>query len=162
MKSLSQESRSGGVAGETEGARRASGVSPATPGTLIARSTEVEPRAGRRKFSAAYKLRILQEVESCSEGEVGRLLRREGLYSSHLTKWRRQRDRGALMGLTPKQGRRPDPSTPALQRIRDLERENEQLRRRLHQAETIIEVQKKVSEILGIPLGPNGSNDEKS
>ena len=66
------------------------------------------------------------------------------------------------MGLTPKQGRRPAPHTPALQRIRDLERENEQLRRRLHQAETIIEVQKKVSEILGIPLGPNGSNDEKS
>jgi hypothetical protein len=66
------------------------------------------------------------------------------------------------MGLTPKPGRRPDPSTPALQRIRDLERENEQLRRRLHQAETIIEVQKKVSEILGIPLDPNDSNDEKS
>ena len=161
MKSLSQES----VVGATEGARRASGVAPTasgSPGAVSRVSTEVEPRAGRRKFSARYKLEILQEVESCSEGEVGRLLRREGLYSSHLTKWRQQRDRGALMGLTPKPGRRPDPRTPVLQRIRDLERENEQLRRRLHQAETIIEVQKKVSEILGIPLGPNASKDEQS
>lgn len=163
MKSRSQESTAGGVAGEPEGARRASGGSPAAPGLVPPvpiESSEVEPRIGRRKFSASYKLQILQEAEACSAGEVGRLLRREGLYSSHLTKWRQQRDRGALLGLTPKPGRRPDPNTPALQRIRDLERENEQLRRRLYQAETIIEVQKKVSEILGIPLGPNGNNEK--
>jgi transposase-like protein len=111
---------------------------------------EVVPRAKRRQFSAKYKLRILTEADQCTQrGEIGALLRREGLYSSHLTTWRRQRDRGQLAGLTSKKrGRKPDPQAAELAR---LQRENEQLKARLEQAETIIEVQKKLSQMLGLP-----------
>ena len=111
---------------------------------------EVVPRAKRRQFSAKYKLRILTEADQCTQqGEIGALLRREGLYSSHLTTWRRQRDQEQLDGLTPKKrGRKPDPQAAELAR---LQRENEQLKARLEQAETIIEVQKKLSQMLGLP-----------
>ena len=111
---------------------------------------EVVPRAKRRQFSAKYKLRILTEADQCTQrGEIGALLRREGLYSSHLTTWRRQRDQGQLAGLAPeKRGRKPDPQAVELAR---LQRENEQLKARLEQAETIIEVQKKLSQMLGLP-----------
>ena len=111
---------------------------------------EVVPRAKRRQFSAKYKLRILTEADQCSQrGEIGALLRREGLYSSHLTTWRKQRDRGQLQGLSPKKrGRKPDPQAAELAR---LQRENERLKARLEQAETIIEVQKKLSQMLGLP-----------
>ena len=111
---------------------------------------EVVPRAKRRQFSAKYKLRILTEADQCTQrGEIGALLRREGLYSSHLTTWRRQRDWGQLAGLTSKKpGRKPDPQAAELAR---LQRENEQLKARLEQAETIIEVQKKLSQMLGLP-----------
>jgi transposase-like protein len=106
---------------------------------------EVLAKAQRRQYSAEYKRRILQEYEACTGlGEKGALLRREGLYSSHLTTWRRQRERGELEGLAPqKRGPKADPQTAELAR---LQRENE----RLHKAELIIEVQKKVSQILGI------------
>lgn len=113
---------------------------------------EVSEKARRRRFEAAYKLRILAEAERCiAAGQLGELLRREGLYSSHLTSWRKQRDAGALEALAPKQrGRKPKRKDPlALERER-LERENRRLMERLRQAETIIEVQKKVSEMLGI------------
>jgi transposase len=111
---------------------------------------EVVPRAKRRQFSAKYKLRILTEAEQCTQrGELGALLRREGLYSSHLTTWRQQRDRGQLQGLRPKKrGRKPAPQAAELAR---LQRENERLKARLAQAETIIEVQKKLSQLLGLP-----------
>ena len=111
---------------------------------------EVVPRAKRRQFSAQYKLRILTEADQCTQrGEIGALLRREGLYSSHLTTWRKQRERGQLQGLTPKKrGRKPDPQAAELAR---LQRENERLKVRLEQAETIIEVQKKISQMLGLP-----------
>ena len=110
---------------------------------------EVIPRAKRRQFSAEYKLRILAEADQCSQrGEIGALLRREGLYSSHLTTWRKQRDQGQLQGLTPqKRGRKPDPQAAELAR---LHRENAHLRRRLEQAELIIDVQKKVAQMLGL------------
>ncbi len=110
---------------------------------------EVVPRAKRRQFSAQYKLRILTEADQCTQrGEIGALLRREGLYSSHLTTWRKQRDQGQLQGLTPqKRGRKPDPQAAELAR---LQRENAQLRRRLEQAELIIDVQKKVAQMLGL------------
>jgi len=110
---------------------------------------EVVPRAKRRQFSAEYKLRIVTEADQCSQrGEIGALLRREGLYSSHLTTWRKQRDRGQLEGLTPqKRGRKPNPQAAELAR---LQRENAQLRRRLEQAELIIDVQKKVAQMLGL------------
>ena len=115
---------------------------------------EVAERAARRRFTAEYKLRILREADTCAgAGEVGALLRREGLYSSHLTTWRRQREHGALAALTPKtRGRPAAPVSPLARRVAELEREKARLEGRLKQAETIIEVQKKVSEILGIPL----------
>jgi transposase len=110
---------------------------------------EVVPKAQRRQFSAEYKQRILQEHEACTEpGEKGALLRREGLYSSHITTWRRQRERGELAGLAPK--KRGVKAGPQAEENVRLRRENERLKKRLEQAELIIEVQKKVSQILGI------------
>jgi len=110
---------------------------------------EVVPKAKRRTFSAQYKQGILNEYEACTEpGEKGALLRREGLYSSHITTWRRQRERGELDGLTwKKRGPQKDLQTD---KIAQLEKENERLSQRLEQAELIIEVQKKVSQILGL------------
>ena len=105
------------------------------------------PRARRRSFTAEYKRRILQEADSCTQsGQVGALLRREGLYSSHLTVWRRQREQGEL-GL---QKRGPSPADPPPKEMARLRRDNERLRKRLEQAETIIAVQKKLSNLLGI------------
>jgi transposase-like protein len=99
-------------------------------------------------------LRILREAEACQQhGELGALLRREGLYSSHLTTWRQQHDQGALDALKAKRrGRKPQPINPLAAENERLRRENERLAARLKQAETIIDVQKKVSEILGVTL----------
>src|SRR5512139_253916 len=104
---------------------------------------EVVVKAHRRRFTAEYKRRILQEADACTHhGEVGALLRREGLYSSHLNTWRHQRARGKLQGLTPsKRGRKADPQTAEIVR---LQRETERLKVQLARAELIIEVQKKV------------------
>ena len=111
-------------------------------------------KARRRRFTAEYKLRILEQADACKEpGEIGQLLRREGLYSSHLTSWRKQRREGSLRGLSPrKRGRKPQPKNPLAKRVAELERQNTALQERLRQAEVIIGVQKRVSEILGIPL----------
>lgn len=115
---------------------------------------EVLERPLRRKYTAEYKLRVLEEADRCMRpGELGALLRREGLYSSNLTTWRRQRERGVLEALSPKKrGRKAKVEDPRDRRIRELERENQRLEKRLKQAESIIEFQKKLSEILGIPL----------
>jgi transposase-like protein len=109
----------------------------------------VSEKPVRRRFTAEYKTRILDEADRCSEpGQLGELLRREGLYSSHLTNWRRQRD----AGLSPKRrGRKPIPNKQERQELERLRRENKRLAERLRQAEMIIDVQKKVSEMLGIP-----------
>ena len=119
---------------------------------------EVVPQAKRRNFSAAYKLRILEEADQCTaRGEIGALLRREGLYSSHLTDWRRQRDLGQLAALSPKpRGRKADPQAAELAALR---KENERLRRQLEQAELIIEVQKKLADALDLTLS-QPKNDE--
>ena len=111
---------------------------------------EVLPRAKRRRFSAEYKLRILEEVDGCTQrGQIGALLRRGGLYSSHLSTWRQQRLLGQLEGLSPKKrGRKPQ--DPAVEEAARLRRENERLRARLEQAEMIIDVQKKLSQLLGL------------
>ena len=119
---------------------------------------EVPERAVRRRFTAEYKLRILKEAESCKgHGQFGSLLRREGLYSSNLITWKRQMEKGTLEAQSPKKrgpkAKRPDPSA---RRIAELERENERLNKKLRQAETIIDIQKKISEILQIPLTENG------
>jgi len=117
--------------------------------------TEVVAKPVRRRFSAEYKLRILRAAEGCSAGELGALLRREGLYSSHLTTWRRQREAGQLAGLAPKKrGPKPDPQATELAR---LQRENERLQTRLQQAEAIIDAQKKLTQLFGLsqPSEPN-------
>jgi transposase len=155
--------------GGTEGDRRSTGVPPSPtaaaaeegvePGRALAdvpraRNPEVPEKPVRRRFTAEYKLRILREAEACQRhGELGALLRREGLYSSHLTTWRQQRDQGALHALQAKRrGRKPQPINPLAAENERLQRENERLATRLKQAETIIDVQKKVSEILGLNL----------
>lgn len=110
---------------------------------------EVPAHAQRRQFSAAYKQRILREADTCPVGEIGALLRREGLYSSHLVVWRRQRARGELAALAPRRRGRPAPA-PEAQEVARLRRENERLVRHLAAAETVIEVQRKISALLGL------------
>lgn len=145
---------------ETPGARRATGVSSPSAGVAVAITPdpEVVEQASRRRFTAKYKLQVLEEADRCAPGEIGALLRREGLYSSHLTTWRRQREAGALAALTPRQrGRKGHAVDAQGTRVVELEREVERLRQRLLQAETIIEVQKKVSLLLGIDPSPLAS-----
>jgi transposase-like protein len=111
---------------------------------------EVVPTAKRRKFTAGYKQRILEEADNCTKlGQVGALLRREGLYSSHLTTWRRQRERGIFEGLAPKKRGRKN-KDELEKELNNLRRENEDLQERLEQAEAIIEVQKKLARLLGL------------
>jgi len=119
---------------------------------------EVREKAVRRKFTAEHKLRILKEAGSCKEhGQIGAMLRREGLYSSNLTAWRQQFKKGTLKALSPKKrGPKYKRLDPSVHRVIELERENEGLKKKLKQTETIIEVQKKVSEILQIPFNGNG------
>ena len=126
------------------------------PGSSPSTDAEVVPRATRRQFSAAEKLRILQEADGCTQpGQIGALLRREGLYSSQLAKWRRLRARGQLQALTPQQ-RGPKPVVDAVtEELATLRRENARLQAQLTRAETIIEVQKKVSQLLGLPPNPS-------
>jgi transposase-like protein len=123
---------------------------------MVLPNPEVVEKTLRRRFTAAYKLRILKEVDALSDsGQIGALLRREGLYSSHLTTWRRQREAGTIQALQPKKrGRRGRRRDPVIQENEQLRCENDRLARRLQKAETIIEIQKKISELLGIPLSP--------
>lgn len=114
---------------------------------------EVRPKASRRRFSAAEKMRILEAADACRErGELGSLLRREGIYGSLLAKWREQRAKGSLQALTPQKRGRKVQQDPREAELAALRRENERLQARLAQAETIIEVQKKLSQLLGLPL----------
>lgn len=124
-------------------------------------ATEVPEKPVRRRFSAEYKLRILEEADGCTEqGQLGELLRREGLYSSLLSTWRRQRDEGVLAGLAPKRrGRKAKPKNPLAEENARLQRENRRLTEKLRQAELIIDVQKKVSEMLNIPLAKLDENE---
>ena len=144
---------------ETEGARRASGVflgaAPvAEPPTPVAVETEVVAKAQRRRFTAEYKRRIVREADRCSTpGAIGALLRREGLYSSHLTTWRAARDRGELEGLAPKQrGPKAVAPDPRDKKIAEQEREIGKWRKRAERAEALVEVQKKLAILLGTPL----------
>jgi transposase-like protein len=115
---------------------------------------EVREKTTRRRFTASYKLRIVREADACTRpGAIGALLRREGLYSSLLNTWRGQRDRSELAGLAPKKrGRVPAAVNPLTKRVAELERDKRTLERRIARQELMLEVQKKVSELLGIPL----------
>lgn len=150
--------------------RRAEELTEAPPITGVPSSSdavpappnpEVSARPERRRFTAEYKLRIVQEADRCKDTNgVGSLLRREGLYSSHLSTWRQQRKEGSLSALAPrKRGRPAEKPHPDTKRAAQLEREKRHLERRLKQAEALLELQKKVSEILGIDLPPAPIDD---
>jgi transposase-like protein len=121
---------------------------------------EVVPMARRRRFTVEEKLRILEEADACTEpGEIGALARREGIYTSYLSRWRRARSRGELEGLSPqKRGPKPAADAALTREVARLRRENERLEKRLEQAETIIEVQKKLSQLLGLNPEENESD----
>jgi transposase-like protein len=159
--------RSSGEPGEperSEGTPRESAEQP-TP-TLPAGlpDPEVPEKPRRRRYAAEYKLRVLKEVDACrAPGELGALLRREGLYFSHIKTWRRQRDEGALSGLAPrKRGPKPRETNPLARRVAELERDKRKLEKRLEEARIIIEFQKKIAEVLGIPLKKPDSDEEES
>jgi transposase-like protein len=125
---------------------------------------EVPEKKLRRKFTAKYKLHILAEAEACREtGQIGALLRREGLYSSYLNTWRRQKENGTLQALSPKKrGRKAKEKNPLIQKVSQLERENERLKQKLKKAEIIIDVQKKISQILGISQNLSEEEEKNS
>jgi transposase len=153
----SEAERSGGPSSKIAGSR-SGGMARAT-----AAPTDPEVPAGpkRRTYTAEYKLNILKQADACKEpGQLGALLRREGLYHSNLITWRRQREEGTLRALSPKKrGRKAQPPNPLASRVAELERENRKLKKAMKKAETIIEIQKKASELLGIPLSQS-DNDE--
>jgi transposase-like protein len=147
------------TAGETEGARRATAVFPAgapaaEPPAAPAGETEVVAKAQRRRFTAEYKRRIVREAERCTTaGAIGALLRREGLYSSSLSSWRKARDRGEVEGLTPrKRGPKAEPPDPRDKRLAEQAREIDKWRKRAERAEALVEVQKKLALLLGTTL----------
>ncbi len=133
LKSQSMQEQPNPAIDGMEGARRATGIPSMAGGTQLASSSppdpEVPEKKPRRKFTAAYKLRILKEYITCTgSGDIGALLRREGLYYSNINTWLRQRDEGALHGLTPrKRGRKPKQINPLAREIARLERENKKL-----------------------------------
>jgi transposase-like protein len=125
------------------------------------RSNETVERPRRRTFTAEYKNRILDAVDACEPGAIGKMLRQEGLYSSHLTDWRRERDAGGLAGLGPKR-RGPALRAGSAERkeIEKLQRKVAALEQRLEHAQVIIDIQKKLHDVLGIPLGSPSSSGE--
>jgi transposase len=142
------------------GAERAVGERSEAPAVCAAPEGVPDPelveRPKRRRYSAEYKLRILREAEACSRpGEVGALLRREGLYTSHLTYWREQRDEGALKGLSRPRGRKPADGRDA--EIAELRRRLDRAECELEKARKVIEVQGNVSALLGELLEPKGA-----
>jgi len=148
-------------AGERSEPKRAEGAGtaaalaqPAGPPLVVAGNSEVVAKASRRRFTVDYKLKILDQADACHQtGELGALLRREGLYSSSLALWRHQRQQGILTGLTPRtRGRKPNQQSQLVADNEQLKRQNQKLSKRLQQAEIIIEFQKKLAEALGIPL----------
>jgi len=143
----------------TEGARRATGD---TSSSAPSPDPEVAPTAKRRRFSGAEKRRILIEADRCTKpGEIGALMRREGIYSSMLATWRKQRGQAERTALAPKKrGPKPAANAAELRELKHLARENARLQRELDRAHTIIDVQKKLCTLLGLPTADE-SDDEK-
>ena len=163
----STKDQSTSAMGTTEGARRATGIVPMAGASAhlvnSAPDPEVAEKRPRRKFTAKYKLRILAEADTCTQpGQMGSLLRREGLYSSNLTTWRQQREKGILQAMTPKKrGRKQKVKNPLAKKVARLEKENRRLQQKLKKADLIIEAQKKMSEILGIAHNLDESDECK-
>jgi transposase len=151
-----------GAAERSDGERSETERSAAAPtaGAETPPNPEVRPRAKRRSFSAAYKQKVLAAADAASgTGAIGALLRREGLYSSHLTHWRQERSAGITQGLTPRT-RGPKPQVdPSAKEVQQLRRENERLTEHLRKAEIIIEIQKKVATLLGRTLATPEAED---
>jgi|SRR5579863_450507 len=121
-------------------------------GTNGGHDVQVSAKIPRRRFTAEYKLKIVREADACSKtGELGALLRREGLYSSNLVTWRRARDRGELV-KAPKRGRKPKAADPSAKRVAELERQVAKLTARAEHAEALVALQKKVAALLGRPF----------
>ena len=127
----------------------------------ISREVEVVAKSTRRRFTAEYKVKVLKEADACHKpGEIGALLRREGLYFSNLKAWREQRRKGELAGLAQKQrGPAPKATNPLAARVAALEKETARLNARAARAEALVALQKKVSTMLGIELQRNGEID---
>ena len=154
--SLTSANLSGAVPNEepVEGAPGATGTGSSLGGQSkdAFPNPEVPEKKLRRNFTASYKLRILKAADNCTQsGQIGRLLRREGLYSSHLTNWRRARDKGILHAKAPQnRGRNLKEKNPLPVEVARLQKEKQKLEHKLKQAELIIEAQKKISQVLGI------------
>jgi transposase-like protein len=145
----------------TEGERSEAEGGGAQAHAAAVGDTEVRARAKRRRFTAEYKTRVLREADGCRKpGELGALLRREGLYSSHLVTWRRERELAALQALRPKK-RGPKGPSAETRRIEELEREIVKLREELRRARLINEAQKKLHELLGIPVAEPSGEETK-
>lgn len=151
---------------EMEGARRASGISSTAAlrgsrGKTVVPNPEVPEKASRRSYTAEYKRLILREAEGCKEhGQLSALLRREGLYSSNLTVWRRQAERGTLDALSSqRRGPKARKSDPSVRRITEQEKEIQKLRARLRKAELIIDAQKKIAEIFQLSHDQKGGEE---
>ena len=141
------------------------GIAPLTwegkRSAAAAPDAEVADKPTRRRFSPSYKLRVVEEADRCTEpGEVGRLLRREGLYSSHLTTWRKAVRSGWLRALSKRRGRKPSERNLLEGKVRKLERKNTRLENELHKAHLIIDVQGKVAGLLGLSL-EDGTNSRR-
>ena len=149
MLGLRERMEENGSAPGSGEAKRSAAAAPTDP--------EVVDRPLRRRFAPSYKLRIVEEADRCTEpGEVGQLLRREGLYSSHLTTWRKAAHTGSLKALSKKRGRKAE-RNPLEEKVRKLERENTRLEKELQKAHLIIDVQGKVAGLLGLSL-EDGTN----
>ena len=139
--------------GALEGARREAGNAPSSAPSSALPDPEVVATARRRQFTSGDKRRILDAADHCTQpGEIGALLRNEGIYSSHLSTWRRQRAADERVALAPqKRGRKADPAQDEDRRVLQLTQENDRLRRKLAQANAIIDVQKKLCALLELP-----------
>jgi len=156
-------------AAERREAERSEGDRSAAAGNAVApppptsprRDPEVVAGAKRRSFTAEYKLRLLAELDTTTQpGAIGALLRREGLYSSHLVTWRRERQAGILQGLTPHKRGPKSKRNPQAEELQKLRRDNQRLTEQLRRAEIVIDVQKKVGTLLGWPL-PKADPEEQ-
>ena len=154
LKALEVSDRRGEVSQETGKRTEPKVVSRPNP--------EVPAKATRRRFSARYKIRILEQTDGCESGEVAGVLRREGLYWSNLQTWRRQREEGTLQALTPrKRGRKSKPVNPLDHQLKRVEAENRKLKRKLEKYEAMLDLQKKVSKLLGISLESSEENEDE-